>query len=397
MTTTTPPGVASAPVVPATVATPPADEVDQFQSLWDAGVAAESQPQQQQAEEDGKQDLDNAAVDGETTAEQAAESPEQVAEATEKEPEAKEYASLDEYLRDQKLEPDSFMALPVAVKVDGKEQAVPLGELVKGYQLASASYARMNEAAQARQQIAEEQARSRQTFTQEQRQVHQALGVQIKQAQELTKLAQNQLLQDFQSIDWNHLRAENPAQYSALYTDFQARNGAIQQTLQQIAQAERDNAQAAERSRLQALPTERVKLLTARPEWSDPVKAQAAQAAMTAAGQKLGFTEAELNGVIDHRQLLVLDQAARYTAVADAAAKLGVSDSQLLEMASKYAELQAAKPSTLKRVRAAPKMAAPGTRQVRDPKRDALQNSRKVWEANPRNEDAAAAYFQNFV
>lgn len=409
MTTATPSGAASAAVAAPAAAVPsaspaaPLEGAELFQNLWDADNASAPTT----SEDEGRPDLQNAQSEGESeTVPEGEPAPEQIEAAkgakpgekpAEGEEQGKEYESLDAYLKDQQLEPESFMALPVTVKVDGKEDAVPLGELVKGYQLASASYARMNEAAQLKQTAQAEQTQFRESFGREQAQVRNALGVRIHQVETLLQSAQEQLLGEFQSItpqQWAQLRQENPGEYAALNAQFQQRQQSLQQQLQQVAAAKQQEAEQARQAALQALPQEREKLLAARPEWRDPTKGQAAQQAMMAAGQKLGFSNAELSSITDHRQIVALDMAARYAAIADAASKLGVNDTQLLEMASNYAKLQAAKPGTLKRVRAAPKMAAPGTRQVRDPKGAALQNAREAWARNPRDENAAAAVFE---
>src|SRR6185437_5007119 len=147
METTTQPGVAasSAPVQNA-APSQPQDTVDQFQGLWEASVAAEGQ----QAETpEGKAQQE---ADAQQAAQQTPEEIEAAKQAAAKEakppeapPEEKAYSSLDEYLKDTGLDAEAFMGLPVTVKVDGRESAVPLNELVKGYQLSSASYDRMQQ------------------------------------------------------------------------------------------------------------------------------------------------------------------------------------------------------------------------------------------------------------
>lgn len=327
-----------------------------------------------ETEPEEPQDLNNAAVEGaEEPAEEAAEAAQ--AEADEKgekkapKKEETEGQSLEEFFAEHGQEP--FLNLKFKTKVDGREEEATLSDLIRDRQLAAASYARMNEAAQARQQ-----------FQTEREQVRQALGVQIKQAQQLNELAQNQLLQDFQRIDWNALRnSPDPterANYSVLYTDFQARNAAIQQTREQIAAAERTNAQAADTQRQQAFATERERLFQARPDWRDPAKANAAYQAISAIGRKLGFTDAELTGISDHRMLLGLHQ--------------------LAELSAQTQKQQAALPKVLKRVRAAPKMATPGTRQTVAPKGAANPKLEEAWLAGGgRNDRLGAAVFERFV
>jgi len=342
-----------------------------FQQIFDAGEAADTA--QADAE---KPDLNNAAVEGEEGVEPEAEKDAQPVEGDEKaekqEADKEKPAdgqTLEEFFAEHGEEP--FLNLKFKTKVDGQEAEATVAELIRDRQLAAASYARMNEAAQARQQ-----------FQTEREQVRQAIGVQIKQTQELLKLAQDSLVQDFNRIDWNALRnspdPQERANYSVLYTDFQARNAAIQQRLQQVADAERTNAQAADTQRQQAIATERERLFQLRPDWRDPVKGQAAYQAISAIGRKLGFTDAELTAISDHRMLLGLHQ--------------------LAELAAQSQKQKAALPKVLKRVRAAPKMAAPGTRQAAAPQGAANRKLDDAWRASGgRNDQLGAAIFERFV
>jgi hypothetical protein len=276
--------------------------------------------------------------------------------------EGKEYASLDAYLAEQKLDKEAFLELPVTVKIDGKEQSIPLKEAIDGYNLRSVSQARIQQAQEERQQ-----------FQAEQTQVRQALGTRIQQAEALFKAALDQHMGDFNQItpqQWQQLRTENPGEYAALTTQFQQRQQALQQLLQQAATARQQEAEQAQKAQLQAIPAEREKLLQARPEWRDPAKFEAARSQIVTAARKLGFSDAELQSLTDHRHLLVLDLAAR----------------QL--------QLQASAPGVLQRVRTAPKMAAPGARQTRDPKRDSYTTARDAFTRDPSNRDAAEAAFQ---
>ena len=325
-----------------------------FQQLYEQGLLGdETQPQQTEEKEEQRQDDPEPPKEGE-------DAPEAKKDAEETE---KQYESLDDFLKDSKLESESFLQLPVTVKVDGQEQKVPLSEVLKGYQLSSAGYNRMNELAQ-----------QKTAFTQEQQQVRQAISQRIQDTEALFNLAQQQLMGDYNRVDWNKLRLENPAEYAATAQDYNARFAAIQGQLQQIREGRQQEAQQAEQAKLQALQSAWPKLIAARPEWADQTKLAAAQKQIREFGTKLGFTNAELDGVYDYRYMLALDMAAR------------------------YAQLQANAPATVKRVRTAPVMAKPGTRQVRDPKQIASQRAAERWAASGfRDDDAAAAVFEQFV
>lgn len=280
------------------------------------------------------------------------------------EPETKEYASLDEYLKDSKLEPESFMSLPVTVKVDGEERSVPLAELQKSYQLSSASYNRM-------QELATEKT----SFETERTQVRQALGTRIQQVEGLLKNAQDVVLADFDQLmkspQWAQME---PGARAEVMLGYQQRQTQIQQYLQQLGQAKQQQDLDAQKTRQQSLAAEQTKLLTARPEWRDSQKLADAMRSIGAAGRKLGFTDAELQSITDHRELILLD------------------------LAAKQLQLQAKAPATVNRVRTAPQMAKPGTRQVRDPKAVAHDQAQERWaRSGYRDDDAAVAVFERFV
>ena len=348
MEVTTPTGVAQDAIAPEP------GSADAFQSLWDSGLdkdQGESPPQ------------DAVEADEPPAEQEAAAEPEPVTEAP-AEPEtaeaAKAYDSLDAYLKESGVEPEGFMSLPVAVKVDGKDQSIPLAEVIKGYQLSSAGYQRLTEAAQARE-----------AFAKEQSEVRQALGTRIQQAENVVNLAQQQLTQEFQSINWQELNAQDPVEYTRQMNAFQLRAVQIDQVMKNVATAQQEQARAQEQARLQALPQERERLLTAIPEWKDAAKMQEGQRRIIDAAKKAGFTDAELNGIYDHRYLVMLDKAARYDA------------------------LQAQTPAKLKQVRAAPQMAKPGTRTTRDPNSVSIQNAKDAWQRSGfRDDDAAAALFE---
>lgn len=345
-----------------------------FQSLVDQGLLNDVAPQYRQPGEEepwsAQQQEEKRAPEAKEPKEEPKKGPEQEAQPEPKdepqqasEAEEKQYTSLDEYLKEAKLEAESFMQLPVTVKVDGQERAVPLAELQKSYQLSSAAYNRMNELAT-----------ERNAFQAEQAQQKAAIEQQKQGAEALLKFAEQQILQEFQAINWQQLEAENPGQAALLWQRYQARHGAIQQHLTQLQAQRQQDAQKAEQARLQALPQELNKLLAAIPEYRDQTKLASAQQAMRETAVKVGFTPAELNGITDHRYVRILDMAARWAA------------------------LQAKAPATVNRVRTAPQMAKPGARQVRDPNQVARQQLNERWEKSGfRDDEAGAAVFEQFV
>lgn len=349
---TTQTGVSHTPI--AQTSSLPTEET--FQGLFDAG-ALETPKEGEKPKEGKAAPVAEAPVaEQENALEQGAEKP------AEGEEETKDYESLDAYLKDAGVDPESFQTLPVTVKVDGQTKQVPLAEVIKSYQLEGHVNNKSIQLSQQQQEFAKEQEAARGLYRQ-----------QLTNSDALLKLAQTQLMGDYNRVNWQQLRVENPAEYAALSTEFQQRQGQIQQHLAQISQAQQAEAQRSEQERQKALPQEREKMLAVRPEWRDPAKMEAASKEISTYARKLGFSPAELGSIYDHRFMLVLSDAAR------------------------FAQMQAAKPAALKQVRAAPVMAKPGTRTNRDPKQAARTQAVERFNKNPRDVDAQAAVFESLM
>lgn len=321
---------------------------DSFQSLVDRGLLGEQYKKE------------TAAADpvGTPEAHQADPAPAAAAE-----PEAPEYESFEDFAGKNKFEPESLYSLPVTVKIDGKSSLVPLKDVLKSYQLEG----HVQEKSRA---LAEQ----RQAWESERTAAQQALGAQLSQAQTLGNLAHQQLLAEYQGINWNQLRAENPAEWAVRNQEFQNRANGIAAHLNQVQQHQAQlAAQQQQELTSKVIPAEQERMYEARPEWRDSTKFQADTAAMKQYASKLGFKPAELAGIYDHRIMIALHDAARYAA------------------------LQAASPEALKRVRSAPQAVAPGSRQQRDPQAVAHQQARERLARNPRDSEAAADVFQRYA
>jgi hypothetical protein len=273
-----------------------------------------------------------------------------------------EYQDLDDFLTKSQIEPESFRQMPVTVKVDGKVSQVPLADLIRSYQT-DAHVTQKSQAFADRQREFETQVGT----------VKQQLQTHLQSVIGLVNLAHQELLRDYQGIDWNKLQTEDPIRWSVLNAQFQQRNGQIQQAMQQTALQYKQQQEAQAQELAQRLPQEQEAMFAAVPQWRDNTKFQADRSDMQAMGQKMGFTQAELSQIYDHRHMLVLHYA------------------------SQFLKLQAQAPQTLKKVRAAPQMAAPGARITRDPTTVARAQAKERFNKNRRDPDAQAAYFETLV
>lgn len=347
-----------------------------FESLWQAGAFDSQNPReaeqlrQERAETaPPKTAPPKATQQAQPTTEQQVEQPtEQVAdqppetqEAT-AEDQGPEYADLDDYLTQAKVDRDSFMALPFTVKVDGKTSQATLQDLVRSYQ----TDAHVTQKSQA---LAEKQ----REWEGQQTQAQQAVVQTLQNTQNLFNLAHQVLLREYQGTDWNKLRAEDPINWTIKSQEFNQRAGEIQNFLSRVQQAQQEQAQQAEQARQANLPKEWEKTLEQVPAWRDDKKFLADRGEMLSYGQKLGFSPAELSGIHDHRYMVALYYA------------------------SQFAKLQAQAPQAVKKVRAAPQVANPGARITRDPTTVARNQAKERFMRNPRDQDAGAAYFETLA
>lgn len=282
--------------------------------------------------------------------------------AAQKTEEAPQYASLNEMLAAHKIDPESVMGLHVTTKIDGVEKQVPLSDVLKSYQLEGHVNNKSIDLANQRTAFEQERQAVR-TLAQQQLQQNQALG----------NLAMQMLNQDFARVDWNGLRVNNPAEFAALQAEYQQRQQGIQNYMGQLNQQAQYEEQQRQATIQQSLAAENERLLNARPEWRDPKAFSDAKEQMKSYARSVGFQDAELNQIFDHRYMVILDHAARYQA------------------------LQAATPAALKQVRQAPPMAAPGSRTDVNPREAQRKSVIERLNRNPRDQDAQAAAFDFFA
>jgi hypothetical protein len=167
---------------------------------------------------------------------------------------------------------------------------------------------------------AEQVSKERETFAQEQRAVAQELAAKraqveqgVAQAAALTQAAEKRLLSDMESIDWNALRSEDPAEWSAKRTELQARQGQIQRAKEDLQKAWAQHAEA-QRAEDQAnlaqhIERERGALLKAVPDWADQKAFESERADMRTYLLGAGFTDEDIEHAVDHRLIVMARKA----------------------------------------------------------------------------------------
>lgn len=244
------------------------------------------------------------------------------AEATE-ESEAREYdlsdiASVLGY-DESDLAIDEDGKVKIKVKIDGEERLATPAELRKSYQLEGHLNKNNMEVAEQRKALQAKEQELTQSFQKK-----------LSEAQTLAQVAYQQLAQEYQSVDWDKLRAEDPHEWSIQRQAYQERNEQIAQALQQIQHQGTQMQQQRRKEEMQ-------RLLEAIPEWKDQNTFQEeSRKLVTGLQTHYGIPEQITRSIDDHKFFLLARDALRHR------------------------ELQSKKPEVTKKVKAAPKVVKPG-------------------------------------
>lgn len=255
------------------------------------------------------------------------------AEGTEAKPETQElsFENLQQLAEALEVPFDELMEnVKARVKVAGEERDVTLKELRDGYQM-EADYRKKTS----------ELSEHRKAFEAERDRVANEINARFQEAQQISGMLENQLMAEYQSINWNELRATNPAEYAALKQEYNERYNHIQNVKANVAQnlqaqqAEWQNKQAQELK--QMLVAESEKLQAAIPEFRDDAKAKALKGQLKDYLRSYGYSDQEISNVYDHRHVMILKDAMAYRA------------------------MQSKKPEIAKKIANLPKMQKPGS------------------------------------
>ena len=208
-------------------------------------------------------------------------------------------------------EPDLY-----AVKVDGEEIEVTFDELLKGYSRQSDYTKKTQELSAGRKEI--EEAKS--TYDSALTQMQQERQHYVNQLNQILQNSSNNL-SEYDKIDWNTLKEDDPIEYVKLREDYRDGKEKMQALNQQRQMAMQQQNAEAQKVQQEAVQAERYKMVEALPEWGDPDKQKELATDVKSYALTQGFSEEELNSLIDHRSVLVLMKAAKYDALEKADVK----------------------------------------------------------------------------
>lgn len=269
--------------------------------------------------------------------------------------------SFDQLAQSMGVEPEKLLSMKVKTKIDGQDGEATLADLVKSYQLEG----HINKKSMA---LSEQQ----KAFDTELHQTKQLLAQRYQEAETYTNIAQNELMREYQNINWAELRQIDPAEFSAKQLEFSNRQSQIQQAahnLQYQRQAEMQQQQEQHAQLMQKVLAEQKNALFNKiPEWSNPEKQKAEDKDISAYLMAQGFDQNEVKGLIDHRQVV------------------------LARKAWLYDKLIASKPALMNKVKSQPTFMKPGmVKGKSDITQQQKQSKMKQLRKTGSTKDAAAA------
>jgi len=267
-----------------------ADAQNKILSMWDS--------QEQTANEETK-----AAVDEEVVEEikEAENTEEETPEGQVEEEVEEEVSEESEESEEEEFEVVAEEDLKYTIKVDGKEYEVGIDELKSGYQR-QADYTRKSQAL-AEQRKGTEAIQSERQQLEQERQMY-ANGLQMLQEQQTAKL------QDFDKVDWETMKEEDPYQYMLKKDEYRDAQERVNNAAQQQALIQQEQQAASNQARGQFVQQEYARLVAALPEWND--KDSTIKKDIQEYATSVGFRPEEINQLADHRSVLVIKKAMEF-------------------------------------------------------------------------------------
>lgn len=194
----------------------------------------------------------------------------------------------------------------INVKIDGKVSTVGVKDLIAGFQSNKSNTNKSKELAEQRKEFDSIRAKVAEEYT-----------AKLESVDKLTSHLKQSLVKEYQNIDWNRLRVENPGEYAAAVQDFNMRNAEIEQVLnvvnnekQGIQQQQTEEQKAAFNAYLKAQAEQ---IIEKNPSWAKPEVFKKAVSEMSDfINNAYGFSQEEFNNIQDARILEVVKDAMKY-------------------------------------------------------------------------------------
>lgn len=199
------------------------------------------------------------------------------------------------------LDVDEDGQVQFKTKIDGQEDKAKLKDFLANYQIRghldnqNREVAEIKKTLQSQLDQATEQASQR-----------------LENLENMANLAYSELVSEYQSVNWDELRQDDPAEFAAKQTEYNQRNYRIQQINEQAAQEKQrlDNERLTSYQAI--IQEEQQKLREAIPEWSDESVERKEKAELTDYLKGIGYSSDEINQLSDHRMFLLLRKSMQF-------------------------------------------------------------------------------------
>lgn len=213
--------------------------------------------------------------------------------------------SLDELAAAMEVETDDLKSIRIKTKVDGVEGEATLAEVIKNYQLNKSLTERSEAFAHERKQ-----------FEERSQQLAKAFEEKLAGAESLTMMAEERLKREIGAIDWEQLRADDPAEYAVRRQDYMEKIGELEASKQQIMQERQEQFQKQQQEWLEnrdkLLKHNQEKLLEVVPEFRDPDLRTKEVNELKSYLRSQEISDEEINNIVDYRMIVLARKAKAY-------------------------------------------------------------------------------------
>lgn len=194
----------------------------------------------------------------------------------------------------------------IRVKVNGEESVVGVKDLIAGYQT--------NKYITQKSQVLSHEKKEFDTVRER------AASMYVEKLQVADKLVETlktSLVSDYNRVDWDRLRVDNPAEWSALQTEYQTRLQQIEQVTSAVEQERTENMKLHDQmgyQRFQEYVMDQYnRVLAENPEWRNKERMQKDMQELGRGAIELyGITPDEFNALVDARHVRILKDALAY-------------------------------------------------------------------------------------
>lgn len=279
----------------------------------DEGETGENKPVEKAVEKDEKKPEEVSALPDEDDANLEEEGdPDEKDEKDEKD-------ELDEIAKDEELSMAAYLGIDedrllvaedgsIAFNaiIDGETKVVPLKELASSYQLQG----HVNNKSIALEEERKEFSEQRDAVTNE-------LQLRADSLTELTKLVEDELIGEYNNVDWDKLRRSNPSEWSAKRQEFSERAGKLKRTkalvLEENDKATKQKYEEFKSHLAKNMAIENAKVIAANPTWADNKVLEKAQGELRSfLNNTYGYNDKDFASVSDSRLIALIQDAKKY-------------------------------------------------------------------------------------